>query len=62
MSLYNGIDPVSYVSLGLYTETYTTTGASVNSLFASLGLLEDAPAPPEPSGWIGFIQWFWEFF
>ena len=62
MSLHNGIDAVSFVSYGLYTETYASTGAAVNSLFVSLGMLEDAPAPPESSGWFGFINWFFELF
>lgn len=45
MSLHNGLDIVSWVSLGLYTETYgAATQANINNLFVSLGLLEDAPA------------------
>ena len=43
MSLYNGIDPTAYVSSGVYSETYNSTGANLNSLFVSLGMLEDAP-------------------
>ena len=45
MSLQNGIDVHSYVSIGLFSETYAATGANLNSLFASLGMLESAPAP-----------------
>ena len=44
MSLYNGIDPIAFASMGVYTETYgSTSQANINNLFASFGLLEDAP-------------------
>ncbi len=43
MSLYNGIDPTGYVSCGFYSETYNATGANLNSLYVSLGMLEVAP-------------------
>ena len=43
MSLQNGIDVHSYVSVGLFSETYESTGANLNSLFVSLGMLEEAP-------------------
>lgn len=43
MSLHNGIDTVAFVSLGLYTKTYGASEQSnINSLFVSLGLLEEA--------------------
>lgn len=63
MALNGGIDTVSYLTIGLYSETYTSAdAANIASLFVTLGLLEDAPAAAESSGWIGFIQWFYEFF
>ena len=44
MSLYNGIDPTAIASFGVYTETYgSTDGGNIASLFASFGLLENAP-------------------
>jgi hypothetical protein len=44
MSLYNGIDYVAIVSLGVYTETYGAAHpASIANLYASLGYLEDVP-------------------
>ena len=43
MSLHEGIDTVSWVSLGLYSKTYGDgEQANLNSLFVSLGLLETA--------------------
>ncbi len=63
MSLYNGIDPTAIASFGVYTETYGAgEEGNIANLVASFGLLEAAPGIPEASGWIGFIQWFWEFF
>ena len=48
MSLHNGLDTVSIASLGLYTKTYGSSNqVNINSLFASLGLLETAPAQAE---------------
>lgn len=46
MALYDGIDPVAFVSGGVYTETYVsaTGGSNISSLFVSRGLLEEAPA------------------
>jgi len=63
MSLYNSICPTAFVSGGLYTETYTSVGdpAAIASLYASNGMLEDAPTPVG-GDWFGFINWFWEFF
>ena len=67
MSLFNGIDTVSFVSLGLYTKTFgaatpTIEGgrpyvsqASINSLFISLGLLEGAPTGRSSIG--GWHRW-----
>jgi len=44
MSLHNGIDTVSYISLGYYSETYGVgEEANIANLYSSLGLLEDAP-------------------
>ena len=48
MSLWNGLDTVSWVSLGLYSETYGSTDqANLNILFASLGLLEEEVVNPD---------------
>lgn len=39
-----GVDPVAYGTLGFYTETYGVgEEGNVANLFASLGMLEDAP-------------------
>jgi len=44
MSLYNGIDPTAIASLGSYTETYGSSApGNIANLYASLGLLNDAP-------------------
>lgn len=44
MSLHNGIDTVAVATLGVYSETYGSTAqANINNLYASFGLLEDAP-------------------
>lgn len=44
MALQSGIDTVAFVSNGVYSETYGSTGqANINNLFAFYGLLEDAP-------------------
>jgi hypothetical protein len=44
MSLHSGIDTVAVVSIGQYTETYgAASPANIANLYASLGLLEDAP-------------------
>lgn len=62
MALSNGICTTSFLTAGLYSETYTSDdGANIASLFVTLGLLEDAPEVT-PSGWIGFIHWLYEFF
>lgn len=46
MALHSGIDTVSFVSGGVYSETYgATDGANIASLFVSRGLLETAPTP-----------------
>jgi hypothetical protein len=46
MSLHNGIDTVSYLTVGQYTKTYSSAvgQASMNVLFSSLGFLESASA------------------
>ena len=61
MALRNGIDTISYLTHGVYSETYGAADPeNIASLFLSLGLLEDAP---DISGdWFGFIHPFWEFF
>lgn len=43
MALQDGIDVHAFVCAGLFSETYTSTGANLNSLFVSLGMLEEAP-------------------
>jgi len=52
MSLHNGIDIVSWVSLGLYSETYSNRflgvvpdTQNIANLYASLGMLEQAISP-----------------
>jgi len=63
MPLNNGIDTVSFLTFGVYSETFDgDDDAAIASLFVTLGLLENAPAPPEASGWFGFIHWLFEFF
>lgn len=59
MGLHNGIDTVAVASLGVYSETYGSTGqANINNLFGSLGLLEDAPSPSIPSKVRRLISWW----
>jgi len=50
------VDPVAFTSAGVYSEVYGVgEEGNVANLFASLGLLEDAPdAEPTP---ILFILW-----
>jgi len=44
MSLHNGIDLVAVATFGVYTETYGAANKGpIANLFASFGLLEDAP-------------------
>jgi len=45
MALHSGIDTVAYISNGIYSKTYGSgNSGNIANLFASLGLLEDAPA------------------
>jgi len=72
MSLHNGIDTVSWVSLGLYTDTFgaathtiidghpVVTQAGINSLFVSLGMFEAAQTIGGGwHRWINIIGWPW---
>jgi len=44
MALHSGIDTVGFVSDGVYSKTYGSAGlANICNLFASYGLIEDAP-------------------
>lgn len=44
MSLHSGLDTVAIVSEGVFTKTYGSASASnIANLYASRGLLEDAP-------------------
>ena len=44
MSLHNGVDTMAVASIGVYTSNYgAATPGNIANLFASLGLLEDAP-------------------
>jgi len=44
MSLHEGIDTVAYATYGAFTATYgSVTPANIANLYASWGLLEDAP-------------------
>lgn len=46
MALYSGVDIVAVATMGNFTETYGSTApANIANLFASYGLLEDAPNP-----------------
>jgi len=48
MTLHEGLDTVAIASLGVYTETYgVDEEANLANLYASFGLLEDAPAEAE---------------
>ncbi len=41
MSLHNGVDTVAWVSLGLYTKTFSSSEPQgIANLYASLGLIE----------------------
>ena len=42
MALTNGIETVGFVTMGYYTDEYTTVD-NLADLFCSYGLLEDAP-------------------
>ena len=53
MALHHGIDTVSVIALGSYTKTYGAgDGNNVANLFASFGLLEDAPVKSTLVSWI----------
>ena len=44
MSLHNGIDTVGIATAGSYSKTYGSAApGNIANLFATLGLLEDAP-------------------
>jgi len=44
MSLHEGIDTIAYATYGAFTATYNSaTPANIANLYASWGLLEDAP-------------------
>jgi len=46
MALHGGLDTVGVVSLGVYSETYTSADTgNLPSVFSSYGYLEDAPTP-----------------
>jgi len=52
MALREGIDTCGFVSLGVYTETYTSAdsgGDPVADLFASMGMLEAVPIGVAPT-------------
>ena len=58
MTLYSGIDTVSFISNGVYSETYgSADGGNIAALFVSYGMLESAPTPVIPIPTIGF-SWF----
>ena len=62
MSLHSGLDTCSWVTLGLYTKNYGVgEQASVNNLYVSLGLLEDAPVESAIvwHRWPNVVQWPW---
>ena len=57
------VDPVAIASFGFYSEVYGVgEEANIANQVASWGMLEDAPVPAGPSGWFGFIHWFFELF
>jgi len=57
------VDPVAYATFGFYSEVFGLgEEGNIANQVASMGMLEDAPEGVEPSGWFGFIHWFWEFF
>ena len=61
MSLHNGVDLVSYVSIGVLSKTYGAgEEENIAALYASLGHLE---AAPEATGTVGrIINWLFGFF
>ena len=53
MALHNGIDTVSIIAVGVYSKTYGSgDGTNIANLFASFGLLEDAPTKSVTANWI----------
>jgi hypothetical protein len=45
-----GVDVVAFATAGVYSSYYGAgEAANLANLYATLGLLEDLPAPPEPS-------------
>jgi len=51
VALRKGIDTCAFVSLGVYTETYTSADSSgdpIADLYASMGMLENAPVGEIP--------------
>jgi len=71
MSLHQGIDTMAWVSLGLYTEIYglgeftiieghpIVSQAGINSLFVSLGTIENAVYSGGWHRWINIMGWPW---
>jgi len=62
MSLHNGIDIVAVATIGIYTKTYGSADkGAIANLYASIGLLEDAP-DYSPGIIKTVFKWFLEFF
>ena len=62
MSLHEGIDTCSWVSLGLFTKTYDSSEEdqdNINKLFVSLGLIEISSTVGGWHRWINIIGWPW---
>ena len=71
MSLHNGIDTTSWVSLGLYSKTFgadsytiidsvpRVTQACLNTLFISLGMLEVSSFQGGWHRWPTVMGWPW---
>lgn len=63
MSLWNGIDLVAYVSFGVHSKTYGQADPDQTAdLFASLGMLENAPSETVIPPITQLLNWFWEIY
>jgi hypothetical protein len=63
MSLHNGIDTTAYVSFGVHSKTYTASDLDATAdLYASFGMLENAPGETVTPVIRQLLNWFWEIY
>jgi hypothetical protein len=63
MSLHNGIDTTAFVSFGVHSKTYGSSDTDQTAdLYASFGLLENAPNETVTPAIQQLLNWFWEIY